>query len=77
MKRLAAIAALLLGFLGLTAGLTATAPAAHAGVQSPSAMAWGGSHAGNAALNWAEGHAAGHWYSWPDLHATWSGWISF
>jgi cell wall-associated NlpC family hydrolase len=76
MKRLAAIAALLFALASLTAGNAATAPAAQAGVQSPSApaaqagvqspsaMAWGGSHAGNAALNWAQSHAAGHWYGY-------------
>jgi hypothetical protein len=62
MKRLAAIALLLLAVLGLSAGIV---PAAHAAVTQPShAMVWGGSHTGNAALNWAEGHETGHWYGW-------------
>ena len=39
----------------------ALVPEAHASV---SALGYGGSHAGNAALNWAESHAYGHWYGY-------------
>lgn len=62
-SRLAAALAVICAAVALLLGsATLTASPASASVQSPSATAWGGSHAGNAALNWAEGHAAGQWY---------------
>lgn len=64
-SRLAAALAAVCAAVALLLGSAAIAASpASASVQSPSAMAWGGSHLGNAALNWAEGHAAGHWYGW-------------
>lgn len=64
-SRLAAALAVICAAVALLLGsATLTASPASASVQSPSAMTWGGSHTGNAALNWAEGHEAGHWYGW-------------
>lgn len=59
MKRLAAIAVLLLTMLGLTAGLAATAPAAHAAVIRTPAMS--SATLGDRVLNKAESKA-GVWY---------------
>lgn len=61
MRRIAVIAALLSGLLGL--GAAVSSPAAHAATARPShAMVWGGSHAGNVALNWATTHTYRHTY---------------
>lgn len=55
MKRLI----VLFGALAIVSGVLFTSPA-----QASTAMRWGGSHAGNAALDWAEANAAGHWYGY-------------
>jgi cell wall-associated NlpC family hydrolase len=61
-RRFVAAAALVAALLGPgTAVATAAAPAAQAAV-SHSAVTYGGSSAGNAALNWAEQYATSCWY---------------